>query len=607
MAQKTTKLNRWSLVDQGLLSLFLTFSLIELTNRGSGIIDGLFVSRFLDAQSIAAVGVAKTIYSLIGIVAGLFTVGTQSRCAHDLGRGDVNAFRRSFSAMFTVATAASLAFAAVMFFGARQVAFLFGASGKGAALIDGAAAYLRGIAVGIPPLVLAPVLSSVCQLDSAGGRVRRSGLVFFAGNCALDYALLKAGMGVFGVGLATSAAMYAQLFYLLLHFRQKERMLRFVKFRIGVREVFEVLSQGTERALRSLGNFISPTIVNRIIIYFGGTLAMSAFSIQKDLISFAEIFAAGLADATALQAGVFYGEMNGETLQAMGRSAQKYCMIFLGGISAVLLLFCRPIASIYAAAGSELWRMIVFSAIATAVYAPLNGLVRPRISYLNAVKRKWNMQIMTFLSSVVYTVLSALLLGSLFGAYGVLAADVLRALLLLATVWLYYAVKTKRLFPRPYDYLSLPENFALGPGDVISLDIRDRDDVSLVSEQIQLFCRGHKLPARTGVRAAVCFEELSLNTIEYGFPHCKKQPGIDLRVVFTDDSLILRLRDNCPAFDVERRIAQKISEAEDPAEAGLGLSLIAGLADNIRYVHSLDNNNVILRFPLADEAAAAKK
>ena len=73
--KKRLKKNRWSMVDQSFLSLFITFTLIEFTNRGSGIIDGLFVSNFLDADSIASVGITKSIYSFIGIMSGLLAVG----------------------------------------------------------------------------------------------------------------------------------------------------------------------------------------------------------------------------------------------------------------------------------------------------------------------------------------------------------------------------------------------------------------------------------------------------------------------------------------------------------------------------------------------------
>lgn len=171
---------------------------------------------------------------------------------------------------------------------------------------------------------------------------------------------------------------------------------------------------------------------------------MSAFSVQKDLISFAEIATVGLADATALQAGVYYGEMNRETIHAMGKTAHKFCFLSHGIIGVILVLFAKPIAGIYISEQGELFSMVMFSAVMIGLYAPLNGLVRSRISYLNSVKKKRNMQIMTFLSSIVYTIISAFALGKLFGAYGVLASDLMRVILLLLTVWIYYAAVTKK-------------------------------------------------------------------------------------------------------------------------------------------------------------------
>lgn len=86
---RSKKSNRWQMIDQSFLSLFVTFSIIQLVNRGSGIIDGVFVSKFLDADSIASVG------------------------------------------------------------------------------------------IGLPAIVLAPLISSACQLDSAKSRVRKSSLVYY--------------------------------------------------------------------------------------------------------------------------------------------------------------------------------------------------------------------------------------------------------------------------------------------------------------------------------------------------------------------------------------------------------------------------------------------
>ena len=595
--KKIPRVKRWLMVDQSFLSLFFTFTLMQLANRGSGIIDGLFVSNFLDTDSIASVGIAKSIYSLTGIVSGLLSVGMQSRCSHEMGKGDVKNFNRIFSAMFYISIAVSVVFGILVFLGAEPMAVLMGASGKGAALVNGTAAYLRGIAIGIPSTILALVLSSACQLDSAKRRVRISAFVYLVSDVVLDYVAVKLSLGVFGIGLATSVAYYLQLGYLLFHFRSKDRMLAFTKFSTSPKEVFSVLSLGTERALRSLGTFISPVIVNRIILLFGGTIAMTAFSVQKDLINFAEIFAWGLANTTALQAGVYYGEMNTGSMWAMGRSAHKYCAIFLGLTGLVLVVLAKPIAMLYISDRGELFDMVVFASVMTGLFAPFNGLVLSRISYLNSIKKIRSMQIMTFLSSIVYTIISAYALGWMFGANGLLASDLMRTLLLLLTVWLYYSVRAKKVFPGVRAYLALPDSFRISPGDLIYLDVRDIEDVSLVTEQIQLFCRGHRIDDLTEMKVALCFEGLAAHTIQFGFPKCKKEPYIDLRLVFTEKELVMRMRDNCPMFDVERYIAQKI-EASDDDNMNLELKMIRNLAEDIKYVHSLDNNNVILRFEL---------
>lgn len=471
-----------------------------------------------------------------------------------------------------------------------------GASGNGSVLIKDAADYLRGIAIGIPPTIIAMVLSVACQLDSAQERVRKSAFIYFVSDVILDYVAVKLHLGVFGIGIATSVAYYLQLIYLLFHFKSKNRMLLFEKSNISAEELLNVLSLGTEKALRSFSNFISPVIVNRIILLCGGVIAMSAFSIQRDLINFTEIFASGLANATALQAGVYYGEKNSEAMREMGRSVHKYCALFLGFVALVLVFLSRTIAMMYLSERGELFKMVVFASVMTGLFAPFNGLVRSRISYLNSIGKVRNMQIMTFLSSIVYTIVSAFTLGKLFGSYGILASDALRILLLMLTVWLYYVVKTKKVLPSPSDYLALPDTFYFHPGDIISLDIRDTEDVSLVSRQIQLFCRGHKIDRKTEMKAALCFEELAVNVIQFGFPKCKKEPCIDLRLVISEDELVIRLRDNCPMFDVERYIAQQIKDSNDDGDPHLGLKMIASLSENIRYVHSLENNNVILRF-----------
>lgn len=593
--------NPWLVLDQTFFSMFITFSLIELAHIGAGSIDGLIVSRCLDANAMAALGIAHPVFSISGIFAGMFSVGMQTLCTRALGRGDVGTFNRLFSAVMILGTAFSLAVTALLLLTARPFAILLGASGKGLALAAPAAQYLRGIGIGLPALIMGGVLAAAIQMDSGRKKVIAAALLCSVANVLLDIAAVLLHLGLFGIGLATALGQYLQLGLLSLHFLGRDRMLCFVPLRTDWKEMLELLSCGTEKALRRFSNVLRPLLLNRLIIFYGGTVAMTAMSVQNSLGDFSKLFAVGLADAIALLAGVLYGEKNAEGIDESIRCVYRNCAWFCGMVCILLLVFAKPVTKLYISQEGELLNMTVFAVRMTALQAPLYGLLRSRIAYLQAVNRTRNMQVLSILSTLLYVVLSATVLGAAFGAYGVLACFPVSDFLSLVTVQAYYSFKSRKPDSSKPDYRALPENFRLSPGDVILLDIRNEEDVSLVSEQIQLFCKGHGINEKTGFEAAVCFEELADNIIRYGFPECKKQPGINLRLVFDPKELILRLQDNCSPFNVEREIAMAIDKgAVDPAEK-LGLRILGGLESNIRYVHSLETNNVILRFPIAAE------
>ena len=593
--------NRWAVLDQSFFALFLTFSLIELANVGASLIDGLVVSNFLDAEAMAAMGIASPIFVIAGIFSGMIATGMQTVCSQELGCGNVRQFNRLFSASLYAGAALSILLTVTIFSGAAPLASLLGASGRGASLVEPAAQYLRGVSLGLPALILTAIVTAAIQMDSGRVRVMTAAVVYSVLNILFHIVAVTLKMGMFGIGLATSAAQYLELGYLFLHFRNADRMLHLTRWEVKPKEMLRLLSCGTEKALRRVGGVLRPILLNKMIIFYGGTVAMSAMSVQNSL-SVAQFFTAGLADAVALLCGVFFGEINDEALRETGNCVHRNCALYCGAVCALLLIFAKPVAGFYISEEGELLNITTFAVWMIALQTPLSGLVRSRITYLQAVQKTKNMQLLTTCSSLVYVIVSAFVLGTLFGAYGILACYLASDVLCLVTVWAFYAVRCRKLLPTPEDYLNLPEGFQRGPGDVISLDIRDMEDVSLVSEQIGMFCKGHRIDKKIGRSASLCFEELAVNTIQHGFPKCTKEPGIDLRLVYHDRELVLRLQDNCPAFDVENQIAIALSEGAANLESQLGMKILGNMASNIRYVHSLETNNVILHFPFAEKA-----
>ena len=589
---------RWAITDKMFLSLFLTGSIIEFSQVGSGFIDGLVISRFLGPEAMAAEGIVHPIYSIMGIISGLLAVGMQVRCTQMIGRGRQKELSRFFSATVYVGTAVSLLFTLIVLVFAKPFAALLGASGNGAELLVPASRYLIGIGVGIPPLIMTAILAPAFQLDSGRKTIQTGAIIEAVADILLDLLAVKLGFGILGVGLATAAASYFNLLFQCTHFLRKDRMLHFVRPDMPVREFLQMLSLGGERAIKRLFNTVRPVVLNTIIIAYGGALAMSALSVRNSFSNFVEIFGAGIASAVALLTGLYYGEVNDEAIHAVNSCERKLITVCCGSVCVLLFLFAPLVAKLYVSADGELYHMVTFVIRMLALQNPLQALIANRIKYLQAIQRRHNMNLLIFAAQLAFVLLSAFVLGRLFGVYGILASFTVSDALSLLAVGVFYAVKCRKPIPSRRDLLALPDEFRLGPGDVISLDIRNTDDVALASEQIMMFCKGHKIKQKTAYYAALCFEELAANVVEYGFPNNRSaHPIIDLRIVITENKFVIRMRDDCPQYDVTKKIAAANADDADPTQ-NIGIRIVSKLASDINYMHAFETNSLIISFDL---------
>lgn len=592
------KSRRWAITDKMFFSLFITGAIIEFSQVGAGFVDGLVISRCLGSDAMAAEGIIHPIYSILGIISGLLAVGMQGRCAQAIGRGNRVELCRFFSVTVYVGAVVSLLTAVLILLFARPFTVLLGASGNAANLVDSASNYLIGIGIGIPPLIMTAILAPAFQLDSGRKTIRNGALIETASNIIMDLVAVRMGWGILGVGIATSVASYLNLLYQCTHFLKKDRMLHFVKPDVAPKEFLLMLSNGSEKAIKRLANTVRPIILNTIIIAYGGTAAMAALSVRNNFSNFAEIFGAGIASAVSLLVAMYFGEINEDAISEVRSYGQRMIFIFSGAICALLLIFARPIARLYIPEDGAILDMATFVIRMLAIQNPLQALISSRIKYLQAVHRKRNMNMLIFAAQLFFVLLSSFVLGKLFGVYGILACYTASDALSLIAVYLFYMRKCRRARPTRDDFLNLPDEFHLAPGDVISLDIRDMDDVSLASEQIMLFCKGHKIAKKTAYYAALSFEELAANIVQYGFPQNRDaHPIIDLRVVITDGHFVMRLRDNCPHFDVTKQIAVANAPDADPSK-NIGIRIVSKTASDISYMHSFETNSIIITFDL---------
>ena len=102
------------------------------------------------------------------------------------------------------------------------------------------------------------------------------------------------------------------------------------------------------------------------------------------------------------------------------------------------------------------------------------------------------------------------------------------------------------------------------------------------------FCERRGIDRRRAFLAGLSLEEMAGYIVQHGFVGDKRRHLADIRVVHGESDVILRLRDNCFAFDPMERV--KLMDRSDDGVSNIGIRMIHGLAKDVQYQNLLGLN-----------------
>jgi anti-sigma regulatory factor (Ser/Thr protein kinase) len=191
--------------------------------------------------------------------------------------------------------------------------------------------------------------------------------------------------------------------------------------------------------------------------------------------------------------------------------------------------------------------------------------------------------------NLIMALFSAAMAGFL-GADGVWLSFPASEIICLLVVAGSVIVRVKRLPFSLSDWMKLDESFGASPDECIEFRLRSMEEVVNLSIAIIDFCQAHGIDYRRSMVAGLCVEEMAGNVIQYGF-----LPGedhsVDVRVVVRD-KLTIRVRDDCRAFDPQKRLEQ--FDPEDPSK-NVGIRMIARMAEEMNYQGSAGINTLLIK------------
>lgn len=574
-------------------SMFLTAAIVMIFTQMTGvvatIIDGIVTSRFLGSDQYSAVALLGPLVNIVLLFASFVSIGGQIVCSNKVGTGERDEANAvfTFSLLFGILVAAAFVIFSVISPG--TLLQICGVSHKGRPeLYEHMLDYLHGYTIGIPAVIMVQILSPFMVMDNGKQLVSLSATVLCLSDIAGDFinALVIRG-GVFGMGVATSIAMWLQLLVLLMHFVKKEGYFRLSLKSLKGTHIRDIGQNGLISFVKKLATILRDILTNRInLVVAVSTAAVAAKGMQADLNMLMFCISIGIGRTLLTMSSMYYGA---EDLDGLKR-AYKYAMLLcirLLAVVGVILFIAAPLVSRIYTSDPEVTALSVFSIRCMAISLVPDALNEAFQDYLQGIQNRKLVNTMCFAERFFLPVATAWIMGMAFGSRGIMASMAVAKIVLFLLAFVIVCVRCKGLPRKLEDIMFLPEGFGGREEDNIYARFSAMEDVVRESERAHDFCIAHGVDKRGANMVALFVEEMGGNIIRHGKPRRGGSVCADYRISANGGRIGISLRDYCEEFD-----PMKFNEIhrDDNRMSNIGIRMVMALAKDIRYINTFNSN-----------------
>ena len=550
-------------------------SLVLMINS---VIDGMLIAHFLGEQATASFGLIMPVYSLINLIPILLRSSVQTKIGEHLGRGDTKAARHCLFIVLTVGTAAAaILFIMFTFWGRQSISLLSAGASLSNETISMASDYLHFISVSVFPIIISSVLHPVMQLDGdikrSAGAIQVGTVVNIAGDL-INVLALHGGMA--GMAIATDLSCFAELAWLLLHYRRTDCILKPALSNDRIDSV-SLFTSGLPFMIRELTAFISGILLNRMVFNLSGATGVSILCVGNTIWLFMLPAAMAISSAGNTLGGVCAGESDRRGTQLVFKMGIWYSLIPGVLLAAVFFLLAPAFAAFCGTDNKESTDIEIFLLRLLSLSLPVTMICQATESNLNVTGRRKQAVVLSILEGGMILLGVSWILGNNYGIWGIWVAK-LAAPVVIAIFGFVISTLSYKAFPK---------------SDYIETSVSTRAEVIGFSEEVRTLCRSNKMDSRHSNLAALCVEELACNILQWGYEKGAGQ-GVDLRAAFDEGHIIIRIRDSGKQFDPVQYTRQFVTSGNDPLK-NFGLRIVSGSAEEIHYSCIADCNVVLLK------------
>ncbi len=348
------------------------------------IVDGIFVGKNTGSLGLAAIGIAYPLTMIIQALATGLGMAGSIHIGISIGEKNNEKEKKFFSATLLLTLVISILLTIILYILLPTILKLFKAENriylfaKEYADIMVLFSVFQFFSVALIPIVrnYKGVLSAMFAM-----------ILGFSTNVVLDWLFIsKFQWGVKGAAIATIIGQFVSLFPLIYYLTQKMNLKEKIQLSFDT-QIIKIL---LKTAISPFGLTIIPAIVlmimNKATLIYGGSLALSTFTIIGYVITIAHLLIQGIGDGVQPLISFYYGAKEEKKLKYLSNTTYKISFI-TGIIVGILLYVNRNLIVFLFGVNKDISILFSDSLIYFIIEVLFISFVRVTISYLYAINR----------------------------------------------------------------------------------------------------------------------------------------------------------------------------------------------------------------------------
>ena len=331
-----------------------------LVNAIYNIVDRIFIGRIVGENALAGLTIAFPIMMIIFAFCGLIGIGGAALLSIKLGEAKYDEANRVFANTLLIGVILTATILFLFSINIETILTLFGADID---TLGYSKTYMQIILGGFIFQMLSFIFSNFVRTE---GKPRLSMIVMLVAaimNIILDYIFIGImGLGVAGAAYGTIIGQFSGLLIYLTYYFSKKSIIHvslrdFILEKAIVKSIFSI---GAATFLSTLGTSFSLTLLNRGLLEYGGTAAVTSIGAINSLYTFFVMPIMGITQGMQPIVGYNFGAKNYSRVFDALKKAIGIGMIFSTIVFVFMELYATFFVSLFLEADSETIPMAVY-------------------------------------------------------------------------------------------------------------------------------------------------------------------------------------------------------------------------------------------------------